>query len=82
MKKILTWLGAALALGPFVPALLHSGARPVLWMAAALVAACCVIALAIPRHATTEPPPQAGFAKQTTKSQLKGRSNRAAFCFD
>jgi MFS family permease len=52
-----TWLGAALALGPFVPALLGSGARPVLWIAAALVAACCLIALAIPRHATTEPPP-------------------------
>jgi MFS family permease len=52
-----TSLGAALALGPFMPALLGWSARPVLWLAAALVAACCVIALAIPRHATTEPPP-------------------------
>lgn len=53
-----TSLGAALALGPFAPALLGWGARPVLWTAAALVAGCCLIALAIPRHATTEPPPQ------------------------
>jgi MFS family permease len=52
-----TWLGAALALGPFVPALLGWGARPVLWAAAAVVAACCLLALAIPRHATSEPPP-------------------------
>lgn len=52
-----TSLGAALALGPFVPALLGWGARPVLWAAAVLVAACCLMALAIPRHATTEPPP-------------------------
>jgi MFS family permease len=52
-----TSLGAALALGPFVPALLGWGARPVLWAAAVLVAACCMMALAIPRHATTEPPP-------------------------
>jgi MFS family permease len=52
-----TSLGAALALGPFVPALLGWGARPVLWTAAVLVAACCVMALAIPTHATTEPPP-------------------------
>jgi MFS family permease len=52
-----TSLGAALALGPFVPALLGWGARPVLWAAAVVVAACCGMALAIPRHATTEPPP-------------------------
>lgn len=52
-----TSLGAALALGPFVPALLGWGVRPVLWSAAVLVAACCFMALAIPRHATTEPPP-------------------------
>jgi MFS family permease len=52
-----TSLGAALALGPFVPALLGWGARPVLWSAAAVVATCCLMALAIPRHATTEPPP-------------------------
>lgn len=53
-----TGLGAALAIGPFVPSLLHVGARPVLWGGVALVAACCAIALALPRHATQEPPPQ------------------------
>lgn len=52
-----TALGAALALGPFAPALLGWGARPVLWLAAALVAGCCVLAMAVPRHATSEPPP-------------------------
>ncbi|HXD42703.1 MAG TPA: MFS transporter [Ramlibacter sp.] len=52
-----TWLGAALALGPFMPALVGRGARPVLWLAVAVVAACCAIALAIPLHATTEPAP-------------------------
>jgi MFS family permease len=54
-----TSLGASLALGPFMPALLGWGARPVLWMAAALVGVCCGIALALPRHATTEPPAHA-----------------------
>jgi MFS family permease len=54
-----TSLGAALALGPFVPTLLHVGARPVLWGGVALIAACCAIAIALPRHATREPPPQA-----------------------
>jgi MFS family permease len=52
-----TALGAALALGPFVPALLGWGARPVLWSGAGLVALCCLIALAIPRRASTEPAP-------------------------
>jgi MFS family permease len=52
-----TSLGAALALGPFVPALLGWSARAVLWLAAAVVVGSCVMALAIPRHATTEPPP-------------------------
>ncbi|MCM2251249.1 MAG: MFS transporter [Ramlibacter sp.] len=51
-----TALGAALALGPFVPALLGWSARPVLWLAAVLVAACCAMVLAIPPHATSEPP--------------------------
>jgi MFS family permease len=51
-----TGLGAALALGPFVPALLGWGARPVLWAGVVLVAICCAIAIAVPRHATTEPP--------------------------
>jgi MFS family permease len=36
-----TALGAALALGPFLPALLGWGERPVLWAALALVAGCC-----------------------------------------
>jgi MFS family permease len=48
-------LGAALALGPFVPALLGWGERRVLWAGVALVALCCAMALAIPRHATHEP---------------------------
>jgi len=51
-----TALGAALALGPFVPALLGWGAEPVLWLAAAMIALCCAIVLAIPLHATSEPP--------------------------
>ena len=56
-----TALGAALALGPFVPALFGWGARPVLWMAAALVACCCVLALSVSTRSTVEPPPgQAG----------------------
>lgn len=56
-----TALGASLALGPFVPALLGIGVRPVLWIAAALVAACCAVAVAIPSRSTAEPPPgQAG----------------------
>jgi MFS family permease len=54
-----TALGAALAVGPFVPALTGWGARPVLWAGAVLVAAGCLMALAVPRHATTEPPPHA-----------------------
>ncbi|HZY18869.1 MAG TPA: MFS transporter [Ramlibacter sp.] len=56
-----TALGAALALGPFVPAALGWGARPVLWAAAGLVALCCALALSIPSRSTVEPPPgQAG----------------------
>lgn len=56
-----TALGAALALGPFVPGLLGWGAKPVLWAGAVLVAACCAVAAAIPSRAAVEPPPgQAG----------------------
>jgi MFS family permease len=51
-----TALGAALAVGPFVPALLRLDARPVLWLGAAMVGGCCAIAWAISTHATTEPP--------------------------
>ncbi|MFL6695085.1 MAG: MFS transporter [Ramlibacter sp.] len=56
-----TSLGAALAVGPFVPALLGWGARPVLWAAAALVACCCFLTLTLSSASTIEPPPgQAG----------------------
>lgn len=54
-----TSLGAALAIGPFVPALFGLEARPVLWAGAAMVAGCCAIALSIPTHATVEPPAHA-----------------------
>jgi MFS family permease len=56
-----TALGAALALGPFLPGLLGWGERGVLWAAAGLVAVCCAVALSIPSRAAIEPPPgQAG----------------------
>lgn len=45
-----TSMGAALALGPFAPALLGLEARPVLWLAVAMVAACLVLALTAPAH--------------------------------
>jgi MFS family permease len=51
-----TSLGAALAVGPFLPGLLSLGARPVLWLAAVLIAACFAISLAVPLHASAEPP--------------------------
>jgi MFS family permease len=51
-----TALGAALALGPFLPALLGLAARPVLWFGAGLVALCCAIAWSVAIHATVEPP--------------------------
>jgi MFS family permease len=51
-----TALGAALAVGPFVPALLRLDARPVLWLGALMVAGCCAIAGSISIHATVEPP--------------------------
>jgi len=47
-----TALGAALALGPFLPALLQLQAQEALWLAAAMVAACLVLAArARARHA-------------------------------
>ena len=52
-----TSLGAALAIGPFVPSLIGGRARPVLWAAVVLIAACSAIAYRLPRHATSEPPP-------------------------
>jgi len=50
-----TWLGAALAVGPFTPALFGGSAPTVLWAATVLVAGCCALAWAIPLHATREP---------------------------
>jgi MFS family permease len=50
-----TALGAALALGPFMPALLGLTARNALWAGALLIAVCFAIALTVPLHATTEP---------------------------
>lgn len=50
-----TALGAALAIGPFIPAVFGVGATPVLWAAAVMVGLCCAIVLAIPSHATSEP---------------------------
>ncbi|HSV47476.1 MAG TPA: MFS transporter, partial [Ramlibacter sp.] len=50
-----TALGGALALGPFVPALLGWDAQPVLWLAAATVLACCAIAFSVRPGATSEP---------------------------
>lgn len=55
-----TALGAALAIGPFVPALSGLGAQPILWASAAVVGLCCSIALGIPGHATREPAAQGG----------------------
>jgi MFS family permease len=52
-----TSLGAALALGPFLPGLLQLDARPVLWLAVGLVGACLLLALtasAHEPHATTQ----------------------------
>jgi MFS family permease len=46
-----TALGAALALGPFLPGLLQLDARPVLWLAALMVALCLLLALTARPHA-------------------------------
>lgn len=45
-----TSLGAALALGPFVPGLLRLDAGPVLWLAVLLVAGCLLLALTAKAH--------------------------------
>ncbi|TFY99578.1 MFS transporter [Ramlibacter rhizophilus] len=56
-----TGMGAAFALGPFVPGLVGAPPQALLLGAAALVAACCLIAFTIPDHHVQEPPPgQAG----------------------
>ena len=45
-----TAMGAALALGPFVPALFGLEARTALWLAVVLVAGCLLLALTAPAH--------------------------------
>ncbi|MCG2591355.1 MFS transporter [Ramlibacter sp. XY19] len=50
-----TALGAALALGPFLPALLQLKARSALWLGAALVAACVLVALSARSKAVATP---------------------------
>jgi MFS family permease len=49
-----TGLGAALAVGPFVPALIGADARTVLWLAAVLVGGCQALSLAARPQAATE----------------------------
>lgn len=49
-----TALGAALALGPFVPGLFRLEARQVLWLAAILALACLLMALTAPAHEPKE----------------------------
>ncbi len=51
-----TALGAAFAVGPFLPGLLALGPRPLLAIAAALVALCSLIAFRLPDHSLREPP--------------------------
>lgn len=45
-----TSLGAALAIGPFLPGALHLDARAVLWLAAATVAGCLLLAVTARAH--------------------------------
>lgn len=45
-----TALGAALALGPFLPGLLRLEAGMVLWLAVAMIAACLLLAVTAPAH--------------------------------
>src|SRR3954470_17557819 len=52
-----TALGAALALGPFLPALLGWDEQALLWASAGLVGVCCAVAISIPSRAAIEPPP-------------------------
>jgi len=55
-----TALGAALALGPFLPGLLRLDARPVLWLAVLLLAGCLLLAFTARPHE-----PQAGARAHT-----------------
>jgi MFS family permease len=45
-----TALGAALAVGPFMPGILQMDGRPVLWVAVAMVAGCLLLALTARPH--------------------------------
>lgn len=51
-----TAMGAAFAVGPFLPGLLALGPRPLLAIAAALVVLCSLIAFRLPDHSLREPP--------------------------
>lgn len=51
-----TALGAALALGPFLPGLLRLGAGTALWLGVGLLAGCLVLALTARAHAPHERP--------------------------
>ncbi|MDB5957600.1 MFS transporter [Ramlibacter sp.] len=55
-----TALGAALAVGPFLPGLLQLDARPVLWLAVAMVAGCVLLAVTARPHVSKPRDPQAG----------------------
>jgi MFS family permease len=50
-----TALGAALALGPFLPSLLQMDGRHVLWVAVAMVAGCLLLAVTAQPHVPREP---------------------------
>jgi len=50
-----TALGAALALGPFLPGVLRMDGRPVLWVAVAMVAGCLLLALTARPHVPRGP---------------------------
>nr|WP_255520261.1 MFS transporter [Ramlibacter aurantiacus] len=56
-----TGMGAAFAIGPFMPGLLGLAAQPLLVLAALLVTVCCAMAFSIPDHHLDKPAPgQAG----------------------
>jgi MFS family permease len=64
-----TALGAALALGPFLPGLLRMDGRIVLWAAVAMVAGCLLLAVTAQPHAAHEPASgQAGTTWQALRS--------------
>lgn len=73
-----TALGAALAIGPFLPGVLHLDARTVLWLAAATVAACLLLAVTARAHE----PGRSAQAHASTWHALRGMPWLAlvAFC--